>query len=143
MNQNEILISTDRILKILQDSKSIDSFINHISSCHPLTENFIDKLKNRLNWDYLSSNHAISWTGNLIEKYKDKWNWKCLSSNIALPWSLNLIEQYKDKWDWFKISDNDSIPWSLDLIEIMPEYVYNVIEKYLSEQLIDEILEKM
>ena len=41
----------------------------------------------------------------VIEKFKDKWDWSELSGNSSLPLSYELIDKYIDRWDWARLID--------------------------------------
>ena len=59
-------------------------------------QTIFEKYKDKLDWEYLSQNPAL--TPAFIEKYKHKWDLGVLSENLVLP--LTFIEANKDKLDW-------------------------------------------
>jgi len=75
----------------------------------------IEKYKNIIDWDYLSSNENINWTPELIEKYHNKWNWQRLSSNESLPWSLELYKRYENYFNLLEMSSNPKVPWNKEI----------------------------
>jgi len=94
-----------------------DFFIEIISRDYNLTSSFLEKYREKWNWDYLSLNEDLFWSLELLEKFEEKWNWNLLSHNKALPWSNKLIRKYQDKWNWDNLSNNKSISWSTDIIK--------------------------
>jgi hypothetical protein len=106
-----------------------ETFIKHICGCYPFSEDFIEKYKNYINWDFLSINEKLPWSISFIEKFYDLWNWESLSGNESLPWSDELIIKFPDKWKWNTIENyyesclmnNDSIKWTRNIIFRFPE----------------------
>lgn len=120
-----------REIHFLLDHKG--PFINHINGCYPFTENFIERNRNNLNWDFLSGNGKLPWSIPFIEKFYDSWDWEGLSGNEFLPWTDELIIQFADKWKWDYIDkqyesclvNNDSIKWTRNIIYRCPgKYPY-------------------
>jgi len=71
-----------------------------ISAYQYLSEEFIEKYKDKVNWRYVSIHQSLS--EEFIEKHKDKVNWSYIS--IFQQLSEELIEKYKNEVDWFYIS---------------------------------------
>lgn len=113
-----------------------------LSSNPNLTETFIDRYQDKLDWNNLFRNSCltvdliekylinetlqtkINWkrisenpnlTERFIEKYQNKVDWKKISEHVCL--TINFIEKYKEKLNWKKISNN-------------PNLTINLIEKY-------------
>jgi len=98
-------------------------------------EQFLDKYKDKVNWEMISGNDDILWTSSMLEKFKSLinwdelsesgnqrtftaynletyynfWNWKSLSSNSNIRFSLELIDQFIDNWDWEKLINNRAL----------------------------------
>ena len=99
-------------------------------------EKQLKKYEDKLNWDRLSSNPAL--TPALIEKYENKLNWNMLSLNPSLTPAL--IEKYENKLDWYKLSENPSLTPALiekyenklnwDYLSRNPSLTPALIEKY-------------
>lgn len=82
-----------------------------------LTEEIIEKFKDKLSWSALSSNEKLPWSIDFIKKFEDYWDWKYLSLNEGIPWSEDLIDTFIDKWDWdWALSINPKIPISVNFI---------------------------
>lgn len=64
-------------------------------------------VKNILDWDYFSRNY--DWLPNELEKYKECMNPEKLSSNTNIAWSVDLLKMHEDRWDWERIAWNKSI----------------------------------
>lgn len=71
-----------------------------ISKYRYLSEEFIEKYRDKLYWDWISIEQNLS--ESFIEKYKDKVDWICISEQQTL--SEAFIEKYKDYVDWEYIS---------------------------------------
>lgn len=107
------------------------TFREHISACYPLTEEFIDKNKEHLDWFFLSLNKNLPWSIDFIEKFIDLWSWVCLSGNESLPWSDDLIIHFADKWNWSSDEDgyepclynNNAIKWTIPILYRYPERI--------------------
>lgn len=88
------------------------------------------------NWDIISSTEKIDTKLESLEKYKDKINWELLSSNHILneifnrlnkdlfsdfdTWKTKVIEyleRYTDRWDFNKLSKVTSITWQQSIVE--------------------------
>lgn len=104
-----------------------DAFTNHICGFYALSESFIERYRNYLNWDFISLNEKLPWSVSYIEKFQDSWNWATLGENESLPWSDELIIKFADKWStnenqsgWC-LTNNSSIKWSKNIITRFPE----------------------
>lgn len=71
-----------------------------ISSSQKLSEEFIEKYKDKVYWAYISSNQRLS--EEFIERHKDRVCWQYISSSQKL--SEEFIEKYKDRLQWSEIS---------------------------------------
>jgi len=71
-----------------------------ISSYQSLSEEFIEKYKNKVDWFYISKYQSLS--EEFIEKHEDKVDWLYISQYQSL--SEDFIEKYEDKVDWYYIS---------------------------------------
>lgn len=98
------------------------------------TLDFIEKNKELLNWDLLSSNKYLPWSEELLEKYSDRWNWFEMSGHRNFPWSWQIIEMHEHEWNWQDRSDpyismfrtmssNPSLPWSRAFVERFGHYL--------------------
>ena len=90
--------------------------IQWLARFYPLTIELISIVEDKWDWEILSDNRSIPWSGELIAKFKEWWNWEILSDNRSIPWSEELIAKFEEWWDWKILSDNPSIPWSEELI---------------------------
>ena len=72
----------------------------YISIYQKLSEAFIEKYKDNVNWHYISIYQKLSEP--FIEKYQDKVSWGGISTHQLL--SESFIEKFKDKVDWIRIS---------------------------------------
>ena len=102
----------------------------------PMTESFIEKHQDKVNWVYISVYQKLS--ESFIEKFKDKVSWYYISESQKLTESF--IEKYEDKLDWYCISilqkltesfiekHQDKVNWSS--ISIYQKLSENFIENY-------------
>lgn len=89
-----------------------------------ITNNFLHKYHDLIEWDYITDNPSIHWNVELLEEFKDDWAWESkefcgntgLSLNTKLPWNEYLIDKYTDRWFWGELSCNPSLPWSKELL---------------------------
>ena len=101
-----------------------------------LTPALIEKYENKLDWNRLSQNPSL--TIAFIEKYENKLRWNLLSMNPALTPAL--IEKYIDKLNWIYLSYNPSLTPALiekyenkldwDELSSNPSLTPALIEKY-------------
>jgi hypothetical protein len=54
----------------------------------------------------LSINSYFPWSEEILEKLKDKLNWYWLSQNPSLPWSVNLIKRFESHWNLPLLQEN-------------------------------------
>lgn len=89
-----------------------------------ITNNFLHKYHDLIEWDYITDNPSIHWNVELLKEFKDDWAWESkefcgntgLSLNTKLPWNEYLIDKYADRWFWGELSCNPSLPWSKELL---------------------------
>ena len=83
----------------------------NLSGNYPWNESLLEKYKDKLDWEEVSSNRYIEWTVSMIEKYKNRINWKVLSctsqNSLLIP---EIVERFKDRWDWHELSENSDLP---------------------------------
>lgn len=111
--------------------ENIEFFVNHIFEMYPITKKYIEKYKDKLDWERLSCNEHLKWSKRLIFKYRDYWDWECLSGNEALPWSDRLIIKFEDYWHWKEkentwdccLAENESVKWSYKILKKYPERI--------------------
>ena len=77
---------------------------------------------NRNNFDAISGSYIHDWTPDYIEKYKDKLNWDKLSLNPSLPFSIPMLFQYEDRWNWEHLIHNHGL-WENLLDPLLTEQV--------------------
>jgi len=65
-----------------------------------LSEDFIERYKDKVDWDYISAYQKLS--EEFIEKYENKVNWYRISRYQFL--SEEFIERHGDRLDWYYIS---------------------------------------
>lgn len=93
-----------------------------LSSSYPWSEELLDRYKDKVDWESVSSNRNVSWTVSMLEKFKKRINWYELSryciKTMLVP---EILERFKDRWDWREISENNELP--LDSIRKMADYI--------------------
>ena len=65
----------------------------HISECQKLSENFIRKFQDRVNWMYISTYQKLS--EDFIREFQDNVHWLTISKNQKL--SECFIREFQDK----------------------------------------------
>ena len=91
--------------------------MNTITFRFQLTEDFIRKNIELLNWKTLSHTQALS--DEFIDDFSDKIEWECLSMNSYL--TKDMIRKYKDKLNWTHISAKQNLDPAF--MEEMEEYL--------------------
>ena len=97
-----------------------------ISKYQVLSEPFIEKYIDKLNLDYISKNQKLSET--FIEKFQDKVDWNNISTYQKL--SEDFIDKFKNKVDWYSISIYQKLSESF----IEKNFIYNYKNLYLLYQ---------
>ncbi len=125
---NSIAI-TSKLLAMVENQKIINFFLSHpdffikiIPRYYPLNDRLIGKYINKWDWNELSQNKNLSWSGLLLKRFSDYWNWNdryySLSNSSSIPWSIELIEMFLEKWHWGQngLSANKHLPWTIELL---------------------------
>ena len=102
-----------------------------------MSEDFIEKNKNEVDWHYISMYRKLS--EEFIEKYQDKVDWYYIS--IYQKLSEEFMEKYQDKVDWTYISKYQKL--SEDFIEKYQDsldWTYILMYQKLSEEFIERNL---
>ena len=97
-----------------------------VSKYQVLSEPFIEKYIDKLNLVHISQNQKLSET--FIEKYQDKLSWHHISKYQKL--SEPFIEKFKNKVDWYSISIYQKLSESF----IEKNFIYNYKNLYLLYQ---------
>ncbi len=86
------------------------------------SESLLEKYKDKVDWEYISSNSDIEWTVSMLEKFKGRINWQELSSTRQSSLlSPDVVEHFKDRWDWKELSENSELP--IATIRKMADYI--------------------
>lgn len=93
-----------------------------LSVDYPWNETLLEKNKDKVDWEEISSNRNMEWTVSMLEKFKARINWKQLSNtcqkSILTP---EVVEKFKDRWDWKELSENTDLP--IETIRKMADYI--------------------
>ena len=93
-----------------------------ISGDYPWSEALLEKYKDKLDWEEVSSNYNMEWTVSMLEKFKSRLDWKQLSStrqkSLLVP---DVVERFKDRWDWKELSENSNLP--IETIRRMADHI--------------------
>ena len=77
----------------------IEEAWKEVSNYFSWSEALLEKYKNRVDWDRISSNNNIRWTIPMIAKFSKYINWIIFSKNaneeVLTP---EVIETFKDNW---------------------------------------------
>lgn len=85
-------------------------------------ESLLEKYKDKVDWEEISSNSDIEWTVPMLEKFKGRLNWKELSGTRQKSLlSPDVVERFKDRWDWKELSNNSELP--IATIRKMADYI--------------------
>jgi hypothetical protein len=124
--------------KVIKDFEN--GLIRNIEKEYVLSESFIEKYQDKLNWDDISQYQQLS--ESFIEKYKNKVNWFRISEYQRL--SEPFIEKWQNilNWDYISMYQNLSEPF----IEKYKDKVdWDIISKYqkLSQEFIKKYKDKL
>ena len=93
-----------------------------LSGNYPWNEALLEKYKDKVDWEEVSSNSCMEWTSSMLEKFKGMVNWNQLSNtnqkSILTP---EVVEKFKNRWDWKTLSENSDLP--LETIRKMADYI--------------------
>ena len=70
-------------------------FIRHLSGVYPLSPAFIEKYKDILNWDCLTSNEELPWSTDFFIRFEDHWIWRSEEA-VFIP---SVIDNKAMKWN--------------------------------------------
>ena len=93
-----------------------------LSGEYPWSEALLERFKDKVDWEAVSSNRDVAWTVTMIEKFKNRINWYELSrTSIKSLLTPEVVEQFKDRWDWKELSENSELP--IETIRKMADYI--------------------
>ena len=101
-----------------------------LSYDYPWNEALLEKYKDKLDWDEVSSNRNVAWTVSMLEKFKGRINWTQLSNtNQKTILRSDVVDRFKDRWDWKELSENSNLP--IETVRRMADYIdwKNLIER--------------
>ena len=82
-----------------------------LSGEYPWNEALLERFKDKVDWEAVSSNSDVAWTVTMIEKFKNSINWYELSRYCSKSLlTLEVVERFKDRWDWKELSGNSDLP---------------------------------
>jgi hypothetical protein len=79
-----------------------------------LTENFIEKYSDKVDWKFISIFQKLS--ESFMENHSDKIDWKYISIYQTL--SESFIDKYADKLNWYYVPRHQNIKYPLDFFHI-------------------------
>jgi len=102
-----------------------DFFLKTISEHYPFKNHQLNKYREILLWDYISSNEAIIWQKDIIDSNLNRLDWKYLSENSKVFSDLSMLGKYENFIDWKgkegvwrdSITENNGLPWNESFIE--------------------------
>lgn len=118
-------------------------FWSCISKYQILSESFMDKYKDKLNWDIMLISQAMS--ENFILSHIEYINWGLLSTYKKTQLSVDFLLKYKDKLNWDEISatrksfSNDTL---YKIGDVINWNVYNSYGHHIDEDIIDKHIQK-
>lgn len=93
-----------------------------LSGDYPWSEALLERFKDKVDWEEVSSNRDVLWTVSMLEKFKNRIDWCALSrtsgKSLLIP---EVVEQFKDRWDWKELSENYELP--IETIRKMADYI--------------------
>ena len=67
-----------------------------------LNNDFILSIAEQEAWDKLSS--ELHWSETMLEKFKDNVNWEEISSNSEIFWTISMLKKFSYRIDWNELS---------------------------------------
>lgn len=115
-----------------------DKYWEEISRFQNLSESFMDKYKDKLNWDMMMISQAMS--EEFIISHIDYINWKSLSIYKRDYLSADFLLKYKDKVHWDIISDKYKYFSNEDLEKLHDLILWDtyINKHYILEEIIDK-----
>lgn len=93
-----------------------------LSGSYPWNESQLEQYKDKLDWEEVSGNTAMTWTVSILTKFKGKIHWDRLSSNAdSYLLAPAIVEKFVNHWDWKELSENSSLP--METIDAMAEHI--------------------
>lgn len=113
--------------KIMATKNCMDDFMSQkveaeawkeLSGIFPWTEQLLEKYKDKIDWEEISSNNTMVWTASILEKFQARLDWDTLSrsSNESIL-TAELFERFKNKWNWSELSGNSDTHLNYELID--------------------------
>ncbi|WP_396153357.1 hypothetical protein [Flavobacterium sp.] len=110
----------DKLSKILNINEVLvkDTKLKIVWNCE-----FIELIKNSVNWKYLSSSKKINI--DIVEQFSDNVDWLLLSKNPHFEWNNSLIRKFQDKIDWYNFSFYFRLkpPYSDEVCYLLEEFI--------------------
>lgn len=99
--------------------------VNH-ALFQQFNENEIGEFVSGEDWDKISKTFWI--TEQILEKFKNKLNWRILSQRY---WPLRTMWKYRDYWDWSQLTSTCVLKWKEYKITKFQKYVdWNIIKHW-------------
>ena len=122
------LIITDKSVSediIIKYSEYID--FRSIHAKNQVTWNFrlIEKLKDKISWDYMSSYSSLDWNPENLKTYT-KYISKAktfFSASICIDWNVEVIDSIVEEWDWDILSANAKVGWTSSKLKKFEKYI--------------------
>jgi len=113
-NQNVKIMAKFNLCEGLIAQMLEDEAWKNISGRFPFSEEQLEKVKDKVDWEELSGNNNICWTVKMLEKFQDRIHWDVLA-RMYDPQGMpeDILSKFKDKWDWDEYSDNGTLTDSI------------------------------
>lgn len=109
-------ITENRAIFKKLDEHEISEFVDnkkwdYYSKTFWITEQMLDRYKNKLNWYYLSQKY---WPIKIMWKFRQYWDWEQLTSTCVIKWKEYKIAKFCKYVDWDVIKEWTWKRWSSD-----------------------------
>jgi hypothetical protein len=85
---------------------------------------FLDKFKDKINWNTISiSLYQPENAERVLLYFDDYWVWELISTNEDLIWTLPLLRRFKCKLDWSRLCYNSQIEWEYEWMLEFEDYI--------------------
>lgn len=100
----------------------------------------IAKFAGKINWSDFSQYCNVNiLTDENLNKFKEKWNWKNLSARDEIYNNWKLLDKFVDMMDWADIIDNWDIEHAEEFVERYQQYI--PLNKLQTSRLWDKLVE--
>lgn len=116
-----------KLTSYIDEGEEFEQIQDLLDIC-PCDMSFLEKFKDRLDWQKISRNPNTSWTFQEINKFNDYIDWDAFSNVEENLWkflhcypqqsryTMNKLEAFREYWNWSILSENPHLKWNHKLL---------------------------